>query len=451
MREKAKRSYANHRESRLKRVKEYYEESGREKERGRVRERAKKALEALGGECRVCGRKDSLSIDHVMDDGAPERLSGSKDSMIRKILLCPDREKYQILCHNHNQKKQVERARRKILEREDVGAKKECPTCGKTKGESAFHGDISDTSGTYYECSACTSERRDEVKARAIAALGGKCSGCQEKDVDMLSIDHVDPVGKEREGHGQKMYRAILAGLIRRPVQVLCFNCNQGKGSRRSTTRNDRPAEAGACAAEIGEKKVREYELKDLRTGRESRETAIRFLERHHYDGYGRHAKRCYSASMGEEVVAVVKMCSVTRQGTPRSLGLETSQVMELDRMAVAPEWRKKNLLSWFLSRVMKMVREDFPEVKKLVSFADGEQGHDGAVYRAANWKESGKTAKSYYYVSPGGERVKKKTFFDRIVSSGLKGSGTESEAASKMGMRKVVTRPKTRFTIELG
>lgn len=448
-REKARKSYKKHRKSRLARVGKYYREKGREKGRERVRDRAEEVLSVLGGECSVCGRKDSLSIDHIMDDGKEERRSGSRDSMVRAILRNPDRMRYQILCHNHNQKKHLEKVRRFLSERERTGKKKTCPTCESEKDTSEFHKDASSADGTYYECATCTSKRREEIKGRAIAVLGRKCEGCGEDDLDVLSVDHRSPVGKEREGHGQSMYRAIVRGNIGpEKVQILCFNCNQGKGSKEDWE-PPRRTEMKEWDAKKGVQR-REYELSDLTVAREDNREAAAFLDENHYDGYGRHAKRCYSAKIGENIVMVVKMCSVTRQGTPRSLGLQTEQVLELDRMAAAPEWGKKNLTSWVLSRAVKEIKKDFPGVKALVSFADTEQGHDGTSYRASNWKESGRTARSYYYVSQSGERVKKKTFFDRIRSSGLKGDRTEREVAEMMGMEKVITAPKIRFVLTI-
>jgi hypothetical protein len=453
-RRKGRENYRKHRLSRLKTVKKYYETVGKDKERGRVKDRAERALETLGGKCAECGRTDSLSIDHINDDGKNERRDGSKDAMIKKILKQADVTRYQVLCHNHNQKKQILKLRRERKERTPTGPMKHCGTCEKDKDMSLFHGDMSDVTGKYYECSECTAMRRDEVKARALSALGGECKKCGERDVDMLSVDHIIPAGKEREGHGQTIYRMILRSPRTDWLQVLCFNCNQGKGARQEIMAA--MGEGINIGRRQSEKKspegVRtiEYDLESLSVLREDATKAAEFLDRHHYDMYGRHAKRCYSARSGDEIVAVAKMCSATRQGTPMSLGMRTDEVLELDRMACSPSRRKKNLMSWFLSRVVKMVRKDFPKVKILVSFADTEMGHDGATYRASNWEESGRTGRSYHYMGPDGSVVKKKTFFDRIKRAGLKEGRTESEVAREIGMSKVVTAPKIRFVLRI-
>lgn len=68
------------------------------------------------------------------------------------------------------------------------------------------------------------------LRKEVVAALGGACSCCGEREPLFMTIDH-----EKRDGHAERnqqarirMYRAVIAG--KRPdIRVLCFNCNLGR------------------------------------------------------------------------------------------------------------------------------------------------------------------------------------------------------------------------------
>lgn len=80
---------------------------------------------------------------------------------------------------------------------------------------------------------AQVSVRRLAAKIRVINAYGGRCACCGEKDVDFLTMDHVNNDGKEHRkevGSGHSIYAWLEKndfpdGI----VQVLCWNCNLGR------------------------------------------------------------------------------------------------------------------------------------------------------------------------------------------------------------------------------
>lgn len=51
-----------------------------------------------------------------------------------------------------------------------------------------------------------------------------------------------------------------------------------------------------------------------------------------------------------------------------------------------------KNAETWLISQSVKYIKRAFPDVKNLVSYADPSAGHKGTIYRAANWREDGRT-----------------------------------------------------------
>lgn len=74
-------------------------------------------------------------------------------------------------------------------------------------------------------------------------------------------------------------------------------------------------------------------------------------------------------------------------------------QVLSLTRMAVAPEC-PKNSCSFLLSRSIKAIRSEGRFVS-LVTYADERVGHDGLVYKAANWTYIGKMKGSPSWIDP--------------------------------------------------
>lgn len=77
-----------------------------------------RVIKEYGGKCAIkrCKIKDPdmLTLDHVNDDGAKERIRGisSGDGIYRQLVRKGKfPKKYQILCANHNLKKELERKR----------------------------------------------------------------------------------------------------------------------------------------------------------------------------------------------------------------------------------------------------------------------------------------------------------------------------------------------------
>ena len=50
-----------------------------------------------------------------------------------------------------------------------------------------------------------------------------------------------------------------------------------------------------------------------------------------------------------------------------------------------------KNIESWSISKSIKELKKDMPQVKVLVSYADGSAGHIGYIYQASSWQYIGR------------------------------------------------------------
>jgi hypothetical protein len=51
-----------------------------------------------------------------------------------------------------------------------------------------------------------------------------------------------------------------------------------------------------------------------------------------------------------------------------------------------------QNAETWLIAQSVKWIKQNRPEVCNLVSYADPSAGHSGTIYRAANWREDGRT-----------------------------------------------------------
>jgi very-short-patch-repair endonuclease len=189
--------------------------------------------------------------------------------------------------------------------------------------------------------------------------------------------------------------------------------------------------------------KIRELEVKDKLPNSNLSSPEV-FLQSYHYAAYGRSAKTVYGAFINDKLIAVSKFASVVRKEVATSMEMSSSQVLELDRFCIHPEYQKKNFASWFLSRCSNLVFEKFPKATCLVSFSDSTQGHSGTIYKASNWTEHSAVKPDYHYISPEGFVIHKKTLYNQAVKMKMK----EREYAEKFGYNKSFGREKTKFIL---
>ena len=71
-------------------------------------------------------------------------------------------------------------------------------------------------------------ERQEESK-KVFDHYGNKCICCGTKDLDVLSIDHINDDGykhRKQVGSGATFYRWIIKNNFPPDLQILCWNCN---------------------------------------------------------------------------------------------------------------------------------------------------------------------------------------------------------------------------------
>jgi|SRR5579862_4001006 len=71
---------------------------------------------------------------------------------------------------------------------------------------------------------------------------------------------------------------------------------------------------------------------------------------------------------------------------------IKIDEVFELTRLFIHDGYGK-NIESYSISESLKMVKKDFPKLKAIISYADGEQGHKGTIYQATNFYYQGNSS----------------------------------------------------------
>lgn len=166
---------------------------------------------------------------------------------------------------------------------------------------------------------------------------------------------------------------------------------------------------------------------------------AKELLTKWHYQKYGR-ISLAITAHFDGKAVAAITFSSVTRLETAIKQGVKPSEILELSRLVIDPIYQAHNFATWFIARAIRLVPAD---IKVLVSFADPTFGHNGGIYRAANWTYDGIAPASYWYYHRRKNRIWHKK---SIWCQAKKHNMSENEYAKSHQLLKVHGQPKSRF-----
>lgn len=187
-----------------------------------------------------------------------------------------------------------------------------------------------------------------------------------------------------------------------------------------------------------------------------SRDTAKPFIEKVHYThsigkvsvAYGLFDNELFDKN---GLFETSRLCGVITFGQVSSrdlaqsiyIGGDQSNTFEFLRMAVLDDCKYPR--TKFISKAIKLLKKDFPQIKCLVSFADQTEGHFGYVYQASNWLYCGTTGKKYHFIVDG-KRVNKRMAYDKAKLLGIK----EAEFVKQNNWQKIIELPKFRYIYPL-
>ena len=188
----------------------------------------------------------------------------------------------------------------------------------------------------------------------------------------------------------------------------------------------------------IKDANIIEYSLTDLILKKCFAQDYRPLLSKYHYLPNAGRGGMAYGAYLGDELVAVCVFSPPIRQNI-KTYGHSLNEVCELSRLCVNPKFRMKNLLSWFVPRCIRLLPDN---LKIVVSYSDTTYNHDGAVYKACNFRLDGEIPPDYWYISDDGWVMHKRTLYGKASKFGM----TETDFAQKLGYHRSYGSKKLRF-----
>ena len=161
-------------------------------------------------------------------------------------------------------------------------------------------------------------------------------------------------------------------------------------------------------------------------------------LSKYHYLANAGRGGIAYGAYLQGNLAAVCVFSPLPRQNITID-GFKKTAVRELSRLCIHPKYQKKNLASWFISRCIKLLPNEY---KCVVAYADKTFNHDGTIYKAANFSVDKIVPPDYWYIGEDGWKMHKKTLYNHAVKMNLK----EAEYATKHKYHKIYGGEKIRY-----
>ena len=147
--------------------------------------------------------------------------------------------------------------------------------------------------------------------------------------------------------------------------------------------------------------RVKEIQLKVI-----PRQVANDFVKKHHYSGkVVPNSNLHFGAFLDGKLHGVMSygpsLCKNVMLGLVQ--GTTWNEFIELNRMAFDDQL-PRNSESYCIARSLKLIKKHAPQIKWVVSFADGCQCGDGTIYRASNFVLTGIKKGDSFYRLPNGE-----------------------------------------------
>lgn len=183
--------------------------------------------------------------------------------------------------------------------------------------------------------------------------------------------------------------------------------------------------------------------MKDYKVNRIPCKLAKEYIIKHHYS-HGCHnaPSPCYGLFDGKNLIGVLMFATPCSEAVRASLwGVDNkNSVTELHRLHIM-DCTPKNTESWFISRCFKLLKQDKPQIKGIISFSDTTQGHNGIIYQASNFYFVGKTGNATFYIDSNG----------RLRHPRQNGINITKEMAKEKGWKATRRSAKNRYIYILG
>ncbi len=139
---------------------------------------------------------------------------------------------------------------------------------------------------------------------------------------------------------------------------------------------------------------------------------AVPFVKKHHYSGkVVVNSNLHFGAFLDGKLHGVMSFGSSTDKSRIITLVKDTkwNEFLELNRMAF-DDYLPKNSESRCISQAIRLIKKNAPNIKWIISFADGCSCGDGTIYRASNFVLTGIKKNEGICQLPSGEKIHKLT-----------------------------------------
>lgn len=135
--------------------------------------------------------------------------------------------------------------------------------------------------------------------------------------------------------------------------------------------------------------------------------TAREFVKKHHYSGKVVNSQLHLGCFLNNILGGVMQFGPSLDKRKIRGLVKNTgwNDFLELNRMAFS-DLLPRNAESRCIAIAIKLIKKNYPNIKWIISFADGCQCGDGTIYRASGFKLTGIAKNDTIYKNNNGETV---------------------------------------------
>jgi len=146
----------------------------------------------------------------------------------------------------------------------------------------------------------------------------------------------------------------------------------------------------------------------------------------------------------GKFIGVVMFTRGVSGTNISKTLKIKPEEICELSRVALTDH---KNAVTRIISIALSMLKKNFPGIRIVISYADENHGHIGAIYQAGNWVFTGKSAAVPLFQDKAGKFI-----HDRACSStGYKRQfGKMKKVPNRKDLVKIPQVPKWRYLMPL-
>ena len=165
------------------------------------------------------------------------------------------------------------------------------------------------------------------------------------------------------------------------------------------------------------------------------------FLSKYHYLANAGRGGIAHGAYLKDELIAISVFSPLLRQNI-QIADYSREKTRELSRLCIHPKYQKKNFGSWLISKSLKLLDKKY---NCIISYCDTTFNHDGAMYKASNFKLDKTIKPDYWYVDENGWVMHKRTLYSHAIKDGM----VEQRYADCHGYLKVWGKEKLRFIYE--